>query len=73
MDSLALTGVVLRASQPEARVLIITELLDQQNSLQEGIAMLDALQVLCQWGRRLMVCTAQNALLLLKAVVNRSP
>jgi hypothetical protein len=36
--------VALRASQPEARVLIITELLDQQSSLQEGIAMLDALQ-----------------------------
>jgi DNA-binding CsgD family transcriptional regulator len=40
--------VALRASQPEARVLIITELLDQQSSLQEGIAMLDALQGLCQ-------------------------
>lgn len=66
--------VALRASQPEARVLIITELLDQQSSLQEGIAMLDALQGLCQGGRcRVMVCTAQTDPLLLKAVVNRSP
>ena len=40
----------LCASQPEARVLIITELLDQRSSLQEGIAMLDALQGLCQGG-----------------------
>ncbi len=64
----------LRASQPDAWVLIITELRDQQSSLQEGIAMLDALQGLCQGGRcRVMVCTAQTDPLLLKAVVNRSP
>ena len=61
-------------SDPDERLLIITELTDGQGRLQDGMALLADLQDLRLQGRcRVVVCTGQTDPLLLKAVVNRRP